>query len=86
MKSTLDKKQSEMTDLSCLKKQIKLLENELEDKNNKIVQLSKVFHFIISEIQDEIKSLEDFYVKMLSKMKNDLLFQRKELTKLFNHI
>ncbi|CAD8112314.1 unnamed protein product [Paramecium primaurelia] len=65
-------------DLAKQKTQIKLLEKELNDKNDQIQQFSK--------IQDEIKSLEDFYVKMLSKMKSDLLFQNKELLKLLNHV
>ncbi|CAK92283.1 unnamed protein product (macronuclear) [Paramecium tetraurelia] len=66
------------TDLAKQKAQIKMLENELADKTNQIQQFSK--------IQDEIKSLEDFYVKMLSKMKSDLLFQNRELLKLLNHV
>ncbi|CAD8119828.1 unnamed protein product [Paramecium sonneborni] len=65
-------------DLAKFKKQIKFLEEELVDKNNQIQQFSK--------IQDEIKSLEEFYVKMLSKMKSDLVFQNKELLKLLNHV
>ncbi|CAD8204388.1 unnamed protein product [Paramecium pentaurelia] len=65
-------------DMEKQKTQIKMLENELIDKNNQIQQFSK--------IQNEIKSLEDFYIKMLSKMKSDLIFQNKELLKLLNHV
>lgn len=38
------------------------------------------------KIQDEIKSLEEFYVRILSKMKGDLLSQNRELVKLLNHV
>ncbi|CAD8125052.1 unnamed protein product [Paramecium sonneborni] len=65
-------------DLNEQKQQIKILEEQLKDKNNQILQYSN--------IQDEIKSLEEFYVKMLSRMKSDLQFQNTELLKLFNHV
>ncbi|CAD8124106.1 unnamed protein product [Paramecium sonneborni] len=65
-------------DTKDYKKQIKLLEDELLDKNYKITQFSK--------IQDEIKSLEEFYVRILSKIRVDLLSQNRELVKLLNHV
>ncbi|CAK64407.1 unnamed protein product (macronuclear) [Paramecium tetraurelia] len=76
LQQKIDKQSNQ--DKQDYKKQIKLLETELADKNSKITQFSK--------IQDEIKSLEDFYVRILSKMKVDLLSQNRELVKLLNHV